>query len=68
MRLSSIVVVIALLAGCASTPPGVTMSDEERAACAEQGCTVWTEAELSALAQALFMRGAAAAQSRRPTY
>lgn len=37
---------LVLCSGCAS---GITMSDEERATCSEQGCTVWTDAELKQL-------------------
>ena len=39
---------VLLLTGCASMK-GVEASDEERAACAAQGCTVWTERELREL-------------------
>lgn len=46
-----------LLAGCATVPPGVTMSDDEAKACKEQSCTVWTMEELRALAQAIFRKG-----------
>lgn len=38
-----------LLCGCASLPPGVEMTDDERAACDAQGCTVWTMDELRKL-------------------
>ena len=38
-----------LLSGCASLPPGVEMTDDERAACEAQGCTVWTMDELRKL-------------------
>lgn len=38
-----------LLSGCASLPPGVEMTDDERAACEAQGCTVWTMGELRKL-------------------
>ena len=46
-----------VLAGCASLPAGVTMTDDERAACAAQGCTVWTEQELQGLAMQFFRQG-----------
>jgi starvation-inducible outer membrane lipoprotein len=49
-----------LLSGCASLPAGVEMSDEERKACEEHGCTVWTRAELEHLARAMLQRGYAA--------
>ena len=38
-----------LLSGCASLPSGVEMTDDERAACEAQGCTVWTMDELRKL-------------------
>ena len=38
-----------LLSGCVSLPPGVEMTDDERAACEAQGCTVWTMDELRKL-------------------
>ena len=38
-----------LLSGCASLPPGVEMTDDERAACEAQGCTVWTMDEFRKL-------------------
>ena len=45
-----------LLAGCASTT-GVQIDDKERAACAAEGCTVWTERELLQLARKFFREG-----------
>ena len=38
-----------LLSDCASLPSGVEMTDDERAACEAQGCTVWTMDELRKL-------------------
>lgn len=35
-----------LLSGCAN---GVSMTDEERIACRDAGCSVWTEGELRGL-------------------
>lgn len=49
----------AVLTGCAQLP-GVTATDAERAACAEQGCTVWTQGELESLARKFFKGGYAA--------
>ena len=50
-----------LVAGCATVshqaPPGVQMSEQERSACAAQGCTVWTEGELQQLARKFFREG-----------
>lgn len=48
-----------VLAGCASLPAGVTMTDAERAACAEAqgGCTVWSQQELHGLALKFFREG-----------
>ena len=44
------IAVLALLStGCAALPPGLTMKDSEREACAAQSCSVWTPAELEAL-------------------
>ena len=58
MRMLSILLPL-LLAGCASLPAGVTMTDAERAACAEAqgGCSVWTEQELQGLALQFFRQG-----------
>lgn len=64
-NITVVVVVVAAIAGCAATKsppeppsiPGVQISTEERQACANQGCTVWTDDELKALAQRAFMMG-----------
>ena len=40
------ILTLVLLSGCASLPDGVQMTDAERAACAENGCSVWTVDEL----------------------
>lgn len=48
---------VAMLAGCASLPDGVRMTEEERAVCAEVGCTVWSEQELQGLAMQFFQQG-----------
>jgi len=62
----AILLAIALmLGGCATTIPGVQISDEERAACATQGCTVWTRAELEALVIEAMRRGVEAARKQR---
>jgi len=53
------------LGGCAATIPGVQISDGERALCAEQGCTVWTQAELEALVREAMRRGIEAARKER---
>lgn len=45
------------LVGCTSMPAGVTMTDEERAACARDGCSVWTESELQGLVRAAAQKG-----------
>jgi hypothetical protein len=42
MKAAALIVAL-LLAGCAS---GVHMTDEERIACRDSGCSVWTPAEL----------------------
>lgn len=46
-----------LLTGCASLPPGITMSDDESKACKASGCSVWTDEELKALGQVIFRKG-----------
>lgn len=56
MKLLSILAPLVLV-GCASLPAGVTMTDAERAACAAQSCTVWTEQELQGLALKFFREG-----------
>ena len=48
---------VLMLSGCASLPPGVEMTDAERAACAESGCSVWTRAELEQLVRAAMLKG-----------
>lgn len=50
MRLP-IIFLAALICGCAQLPAGVTMDDQERAACAAEGCTVWTVRELQILSR-----------------
>ena len=56
MKMLSILLPL-VLAGCASLPAGVTMTQQEAAACAAQGCTVWTDAELQGLAMQVFREG-----------
>lgn len=46
-----IVLAAVLLSGCAGLPAGISMDDRERAACAAEGCTVWTLRELQELAR-----------------
>lgn len=53
-----------LLTGCA-TIPGLQISDEEREACKEHGCSVWTQAELEALVRAAMIKGIEAARRQR---
>ena len=53
-----------LLSGCA-TIPGLQISEEERAACAKSGCSVWTQAELEDLVRAAMIKGIEAAQRQR---
>lgn len=45
------------LAGCASLPAGIEMSEAEAKACKEQGCSVWTMQELQGLARKFFGEG-----------
>ena len=51
-----LLILVVLLAGCASIP-GVHISDEERKACEASGCTVWTFEELQSLARRFFGEG-----------
>ena len=53
-----------LLSGCA-TIPGLQISDEEREACKEHGCSVWTQAELEDLVRAAMIKGIEAARRQR---
>ena len=55
---------LVLLTGCA-TIPGLQISEEERAACRDHGCSVWTQAELEALVRAAMIKGIEAAQRQR---
>lgn len=45
-----------LLTGCSSIP-GVVISDDERAACEAQGCTVWSLQQLESLARRFLQEG-----------
>lgn len=46
-----------LLVGCSTSPSGISMSEDERKACAEHGCTVWTQQELQGLARQFYLEG-----------
>lgn len=65
MNAAALLAIALMLGGCATTIPGVQISDEERAACAAQGCTVWTRAELEALVIEAMRRGVEAARKQR---
>lgn len=52
-----IILAAVLLGGCAALPEGVTMSEEDRASCKAEGCTVWTETELRGMAEHFFRQG-----------
>ncbi len=55
---TAIVLAALILAGCSTTPPeGVEMSAEEVQTCKEQGCTVWSQAELMQLMRVVFQKG-----------
>lgn len=54
-----------ILSGCASLPPGVEMTDDERAACAAAGCSVWTLAELQKLVGIAMRKGYDAGKQRK---
>lgn len=50
--MKTVIILAALFcSGCAGLPAGVTMDDQERAACAAEGCTVWTVRELQILSR-----------------
>ena len=48
---------VLMLSGCASLPPGLQMTDEERVSCEAEGCSVWTMAELRKLISVAFSKG-----------
>lgn len=54
------ILITLMLSGCASLPPGVEMTEDERAACASQGCSAWTLDELQRLIGMAMQRGYAA--------
>ena len=47
---------VVLLSGCANIK-GVVISEGERHACEMQGCTVWTESELTGVARKFWREG-----------
>lgn len=51
MRLALIAL---LLTGCAS---GIKVSPDEAATCRKEGCSVWTDAELSELIKRAYIKG-----------
>jgi starvation-inducible outer membrane lipoprotein len=53
----SLALALALLSGCASLPAGVEMTESERVACAAEGCSVWTLAELRKLITLSMQKG-----------
>lgn len=64
MKRYFVVLVAVLVSGCASAPPGVNMSEDERKSCAavadaatEDRCTVWTVPEPRDFAKSFFLRG-----------
>jgi hypothetical protein len=58
MMIRTATLAAALLSGCATTIDGVTVTDEDRAACrASQDCSVWTLQELGELARRAFSAG-----------
>lgn len=56
MKHLALLALVLTLSGCASVP-GIQMTDEDRAACEREGCTVWTRAELEALVREAMRRG-----------
>lgn len=59
MRTILIAVVIVGLTGCESLP-GVEISEDEKAQCERETCTVWTRGELESLVREAMRRGYAA--------
>ena len=59
------IVLALVLTGCASLPQGVEMTEEERTACAAQGCSVWTVEELQRLIVIATKRGFDAGKKRK---
>lgn len=58
--MKAIIVSVLLLSGCASLPAGLEMTEDERTACAAEGCSVWTMQELRKLIGAAMLKGYAA--------
>jgi starvation-inducible outer membrane lipoprotein len=46
-----------VLAGCSSIPQGIKINEEEIKACKSEGCTVWTDAELTRMARKFWSEG-----------
>lgn len=65
MAKAILILTAALLAGCASLPTGVEMTDDDRAACAAMGCTVWTNEELGRPINLAMQRGFLAGQKNK---
>jgi starvation-inducible outer membrane lipoprotein len=55
--MKKLILICVLLSGCASLPPGVQMTDAERAACESQACSVWTVDELRKLISISIKKG-----------
>jgi len=54
--MKTLFLVAVLLSGCASIK-GVEITDDERKACEQVTCSVWTEAELARLVRKFFSDG-----------
>ena len=52
-----------MLAGCATFPEGMKITEPERETCKTQGCTVWTDGELREVAKHFFREGYKAGKS-----
>ena len=59
--MKTVLLCVGFLAGCASVPDGVEMTEAEAKACKEQGCSVWTVQELQGMARRFFGEGYRAA-------
>lgn len=58
-------ILVLLLVGCASLPPGVEASPEELQVCKDEGgCSIWTNDELKRLFNTGVLRGYMAGRSK----
>ena len=55
--MKAVILTLLLLSGCTSIPNGVSMTEAEAKECRSQGCSVWTEKELTGLMRYMFGEG-----------